>query len=358
MNVGIPRERRPFEFRVGLTPAGAEILCQHGHTVFVEHKAGNGAGFPDKEYEQAGANIVYSPEEAYGRAGLVLKIARPTEEELPFIQPGTTLAGLLNLPSARQSKIEYFLKNNITAVAYEQICEADGSLPVLRPSSQIGGAMTVEIAARLLHSDQGGGGILLGGIPGVPPAEVVILGAGTAGTYAARAFAGLGAHVTVLDKDVNALQRISLYGMNLVTMLSTERNIVRCCGFANVLVCAALVPWTRAPLLVTRETVRKMKPRSVIIDMSIDEGGCVETSRPTSHDRPTYVEEGIIHYCVPNMPAIVARTAMHGFVNVATPYILQIADMGVEKAMQANPAIEAAVNTHQGQARHLPRWNV
>ncbi len=358
MNIGIPKEIRPFEYRVGLTPAGVEILCQHGHTVFVEHTAGEGAGFRDLEYEQAGANIVYSPEEAYGRANLVLKIARPTESELKFLQPGSVLLGLLNLPSARQSKIDYFLKNNITAVAYEQICETDGSLPVLRPSSMIGGAMSAEIAARLLQSDQGGGGILLGGIPGVPPAEVVILGAGTAGLYAARAFTGLGAHVTVLDRDVNSLQRISQCGMNLVTMLSTERNITRCCRYANVLVAAVLVPWTRSPLLVTREMVQKMKPRSVIIDMSIDEGGCVETSRPTTHDRPTYVEENVIHYCVPNMPGIVARTAMHGFVNVATPYILKIADLGIEKAMADNPAIEVAVNIHQGELRHLPRWNV
>ena len=357
MNIGIPKEIRPFEYRVGLSPAGVEILCQHGHTVFVEHKAGDGAGFPDIQYEQAGAKIVYSAEEAYGRADLVLKISRPTEAELPFLRPGSVLAGLLNLPSARKGKIEFLLKNKITAIAYEQICEADGSLPVLRPSSQIGGAMSAEIAARLLQSDQGGGGILLGGIPGVPPAEVVILGAGTAGTYAARAFIGLGAHVTVLDTDVNALQRISYSDIHPVTMLSTGRNISRCCSFANVLVGAVLVPWTRSPILVSRENVRNMKPRSVIIDMSIDEGGCVETSRPTTHDRPSYIEENVIHYSVPNMPGIVARTAMHGFVNVATPYILQIADLGVEKAMIENPAIEVAVNIHEGELRHLPRWN-
>ena len=357
MDIGIPKEIRPFEYRVGLSPAGVEMLCQHGHTVFVEHEAGNGAGFPDKEYEQAGARIVFSPEEAYGRAGLVLKISRPTEDELPLLQPGTVLAGFLALPSARLNKIELLLKNNINTIAYEQISEADGSLPVLRPSSQIGGAMTAEIAARLLHSDQGGIGILLGGIPGVPPAEVVILGAGTAGTYSARAFTGLGAHVTVLDTDVNALQRISVCGMSLVTMISTERNIARCCSFANVLVGTVLLPGARAPVLVSRETVSRMKPRSVIIDMSIDEGGCVETSRPTTHDLPTYIEENVIHYCVPNMPGIVARTAMHGFVNIAMPYILQIADLGLEKAMAENPAIEAAVNTLHGEARHMPRWN-
>jgi alanine dehydrogenase len=356
MNIGIPKETRPFEYRVGLSPAGVEILSHHGHTVFVEHEAGLGSGFVDEEYEQVGAHIVYSTEEVYGRADLVLKVARPTEKEITYLQPGSTLAGLLSLPSASQSKIDALLKNRITSIAYEQIRESDGSLPVLRPFSQIGGAMAAEVAARLLHSDQGGRGILLGGIPGVPPAEVVILGAGTAGTYAARAFTGLGAHVTVLDKDINALQRVSQCGMNVITMLSTDRNIVRCCEFANVLVGAVLVPGARAPILVSRDTVQKMKPRSVIIDISIDEGGCVETSRPTTHDRPSYIEENVIHYCVPNMPGIVARTATHGFVNVATPYILQIADLGVEKAMAESPAIEAAINTFQGETHHLSRW--
>ena len=356
MNIGIPKERRPFEYRVGLSPAGVEILCKNGHTLFVEHEAGLGAGFPDEEYENAGARIVYSTEEAYGRADLLLKVARPTDDEIGFLQPGSALAGILSLPSTRKSKIEALLLNKITAIAYEQIREADGSLPVLRPFSQIGGAMAAEVAARLLHSDQGGRGILLGGIPGVPPAEVVILGAGTAGTYAARAFTGMGAHVTVLDRDINALQRISQCGMNVITMLSTDRNIQRCCEFANVLVGAVLVPGERAPVLVSRATVQKMKPRSVIIDISIDEGGCVETSRPTTHDRPSYIEENVVHYCVPNMPGIVARTATHGFVNVATPYIQQIANLGVEKAMAANPAIEAAVNTFQGEIRHLTLW--
>lgn len=356
MNIGIPKERRPYEYRVGLSPAGVEILCQNDHSVFVEHEAGNGAGFLDEEYEHAGARIVYSTEEAYGRADLVLKVARPTEDEIGFLQPGSALAGILSLPSTRMSKIEALLHNKITAIAYEQIREADGSLPVLRPFSQIGGAMSAEVAARLLHSDQGGRGILLGGIPGVPPAEVVILGAGTAGTYAARAFTGMGAHVTVLDRDINALQRISQCGMNVITMLSTERNIQRCCEFANVLVGAVLVPGERAPVLVSRATVQKMKPRSVIIDISIDEGGCVETSRPTTHDHPSYIEENVVHYCVPNMPGIVARTATYGFVNVATPYILQIANQGIEMAMAGNPAIEAAVNTYQGEIRHLTLW--
>jgi alanine dehydrogenase len=356
MDIGIPKERRQFEFRVGLSPAGVDILHRQGHNLFVEHDAGKVAGFSDMEYEAAGAQVVFSPEEAYGRAEMVLKVARPTEEELPFLQTNSILIGLLNLPSARQSKIDVLLKKNITAFGFEQIREADGSMPVLRPSSQIGGAMAAEVAARLLHSDQGGRGILLGGIPGVPPAEVVILGAGTVGTYAARAFTGLGAHVTVLDQDMRALQRLDSLIPTVVTMLSTERNISRCCEFANVLVGAVLVPGARAPVIVTREMVRSMRTRSVIIDLSIDEGGCVETSRPTMHDRPSYVEEDVIHYCVPNMPGIVARTATHGYVNVATAYIEKIANLGVEKAIQDYPAIEAALNTYHGDLRHLFLW--
>jgi alanine dehydrogenase len=356
MNVGIPKERRAFEYRVGLSPAGVEILCQNGHTVFVEHEAGKGAGFEDKEYEDIGAKIVYSAEEAFGRAELVLKVARPTEEELPLLQAGSTLVGLLTLPSARQNLIDGLLTKKITVIASEQICEPDGTMPVLRSLSQIGGAMAAEVAARLLQSNQGGRGILLGGIPGIPPAEVVVLGAGTVGTYATRAFVGLGAHVTVLDKDFYALQRISQAGLSIVTMLATERNIIRSCEYADVLVGAVLVPGTRAPVLVSRETVKRMKARSVIIDLSIDEGGCVETSRPTMHDRPSYIEENVIHYCVPNMPGIVARTATHAYVNVAMPYIQKIANLGAEKAITENPAIEAAVNMHQGELRHLYSW--
>jgi len=355
MNVGIPKEVRPFEYRVGLSPAGVEILVQHGHAVFVEHQAGDGAGFADDKFQEAGAQIVYSTEEVFGRSEFILKVARPTEEEVNRLQPGTIIAGLLHLASARQSKIEALLKNKITAIAYEQIREADGSLPVLRPFSQIGGAMTAEVATRLLQSNQGGRGILLGGIPGVPPAEVVILGGGTVGTYATRAFTGLGAHVTVIDKSVEILQRFADTFPNVVTMISTPRNIERTCKYADVLVGAVLVPGSRAPLLVPREMVRKMKPRAVIIDVSIDEGGCIETSRPTTHDHPSYIEENVVHYCVPNMPGVVARTATHGFVNAAVPYLLEITDLGLEHAIATSPAIAAAVNTHAGEIHHLSR---
>jgi alanine dehydrogenase len=354
MNICIPKERRPNEYRVGLSPMGVEILVQHGHTVFIEHDAGMGAGFPDDEYTNVGASIAYSADEIYGRAELLLKIARPLDDELDMLVPGTTITGLLHLASAKQSKIDALLNDKITAIAYEQIKEPDGSLPVLRPFSQIGGAMAAEVASRLMQSNHGGRGVLIGGLPGIPPAEVVIIGAGTSGTYAARAFKGLGAHVTVIDKNLTALNHIREYDSNIVTMLSTPRNITRACEYADVLVGAVLIPGARSPIIITHEMIKNMKPRSVFIDISIDEGGCSETSRPTTHERPTFIEENVIHYCVPNMPSVVARTATYGFVNSAIGYILEIADLGVDKAIE-NPTIEAGVNTYKGELRHLSR---
>ncbi len=356
MNIGIPKERRPFEYRVGLSPAGVEILMQQGHLIFVEHEAGVGAGFSDQEYERAGAHIVYSPHEAFGRADLVLKLARPMQEELQWLNPGTTMMGFLHLASSRQDRIQSLLNSKITSVAYEQIQLPDGSMPVLRPLSQIGGLMAAQIAARMLQTNFGGKGILLGGIAGVPPAEVVIIGGGNVGTNAARAFLGLGAHVTVLDKDIVALQKLADRFPHIVTMLATRRNVERACAYADVVVGAVLVQGERAPIVVKRDTLKLMKPRSLIIDLSIDLGGCFETSRPTTHDQPTYVEQGIIHYCVPNVPAIVARTATYAFVNAAIPYISEIAALGIEKAMKENSAIELAVNTYKGELLHLQQW--
>ncbi len=354
MNIGIPKERRPFEFRVGLSPAGVEMLVERGHKVFVEHDAGAGAGFTDNDYEQAGAHLVYAAEEAFGRPDLVLKVSRPLHEELGWLRPGTMLAGFLHLVSARQEKIDILLEKKITAIAYEQIQAPDGSLPVLRPFSQIGGAMAAQIAARLLQNNWGGKGILMGGVPGVPPAEAVILGAGVVGTYAAQTFVGMGAHVTVIDHNLSALQRLWDRFPCCVTLLSTPRNIERSVAYADVVVGAVLVPGERAPILVSRDLVRSMKPRSVIMDLSIDSGGCVETSRPTTHEHPVYIEEGILHYCVPNMPGAVARTASHAFVNSAIDYIQTIAGGGVEAVLK-DPSLEVAVTTCNGERRNLPR---
>jgi alanine dehydrogenase len=353
MNIGIPKETRPFEFRVGLSPAGVEILTQKQNQVYVEHEAGVGAGFSDQEFEKAGARIVYSAEEVFMRADLILKVARPMKDELEWLRPHSTILGLLHLASSREDKVAVLLEKKITSIAYEQIEEADGSLPVLRPFSQIGGRMTASIAARFLQNNWGGKGILLGGVPGVPPAEVLILGGGVVGRFAAEAFTGLGAHVTVIDNDVNALQKIYQHFPNVVTMLSTKRNIEKSTSYADVVVGAVLVSGERAPILLTREMIRAMKPRSLFIDVSIDQGGCSETSRPTTHEQPTYVDEGVLHYCVPNMPGVVARTATHAFVNSAMPYIEELASLGVEAAIKQYPAIEKAVNTFNGKLVHL-----
>ena len=354
MNIGIPRERRPFEFRVGLSPAGAEILTQNGHAVFVEHEAGAGAGFSDASYQEAGATLVYSTEEALGRADLVLKVARPLQEEIDWLRPGSMLAGFLHLASARQDKIEALLDKKITVIAFEQIQGPDGSLPVLKPFSQIGGAMAAQIAARLLQNNWGGKGILMGGVPGVAPAEVVVLGAGVVGSCATQTLVGMGAHVTVIDHNLQALQRLWDRYPCIISLLSTPRNIERSVAYADVVIGAVLNPGQRAPILVTRDMVRSMKPRSVIMDISIDEGGCIETSHPTTHDHPVYMEEGILHYCVPNMPGAVARTATHAFVNSAMPYIMDIVTNGLEAVLN-NASIEPAVNIYEGEPRHLGR---
>lgn len=355
MYIGIPKESRPFEYRVGLSPAGVEILSGAGHQVFVEHEAGMGAGFKDADYEKAGARIVYSPQEVFGRADFSLKISRPLKQEIEWMKEGATLAGFLHLASSSQDQIDLLLEKKITALAYEQITDASGRRVVLRPFSFICGAMTAQIAARFLQTNRGGRGILLSGVPGVPPAEVVIIGGGAVGSSAARAIQAAGAHVTVLDKDINALEAIYEKTPGVVTMLATKRNIERAAAFADVLIGAVLISGQRAPIVVTRDIVRSMKPRSVIIDVSIDQGGCIETSRPTMHDNPTFIEENMVHYCVPNISSLVARTASHVLANVALPYISEIAGYGMDAAMKADGAIAAAVNTHQGELANLAR---
>ncbi len=272
---------------------------------------------------------------------------------MDWLREGTTVAGLLHLASSRRDKVDVLLEKKITSIAYEQIELADGSLPVLRPFSEIGGSMTATLAARFLQNNRGGKGILLGGVPGVPPAEVVILGSGVVARYSAKAFLGLGSHVTVIGADLAGMQRINEHLSGVVTMISTKRNIEKATAYADVVVGAVLIPGQRAPVIVTRAMVQNMKPRSVIIDVSIDQGGCFETSRPTTHELPTYVEEGVIHYCIPNMSSVVARTATHAFVNAAVPYILEIANKGVDTAISADPSLEMGVNTHNGKLVHL-----
>ncbi len=350
MHIGVPRERHVDEHRVGLTPAGVELLTGGGHVCSIESDAGRGAGFSNVDYERAGGRIVYSCEEAHGRADLVFRVGPLTEDEAAWLRPGSIVAGFLHLAARRRALVETLLKNEITAIAYETI-QHDGMLPVLTPMSQVAGRMIPQVAATLLQNDHGGKGILLGGVPGVPPAEVVIIGAGTVGAEAARAFLGIGATVYLLDRDLARLQQIDHTcggGRRPVMMVSHPFNIRKTVKFADVLVGAILVPGARTPVVVTREMVKAMKPRSVILDAAIDQGGCVETSRPTTHRDPTFVEDGMIHYCVPNMTSVVARTATHAFNNAMWPFMWEVARKGLAEALARLPALKRGVATHRG----------
>ncbi|MGD2144325.1 MAG: alanine dehydrogenase [Anaerolineae bacterium] len=350
MNIGIPKERRDLEKRVGLTPYGVDLLTRAGHICHVETEAGLGAGFTDYHYERVGGHVVYSGEEAYGRSDLVLKAVRPTQQELDWLRDGHIIAGFLHLAAARRSKIETLLKKNVTAIAYETIEKEDGTLPVLRPMSEVAGRMAPQLAATYLQSSYNGRGVLLSGVPGIPPASVVILGAGVLGANATRTFLGLGANVYVLDCDQQKLREIDKqFAGRATTMVSYPFNIARVARFAEVLVGAVLVPGARAPVIVTREMVRSMKRGAVILDFSIDQGGCVETSRPTTLRDPVYVEEEVVHFCVPNVPGAVPRTATHAFNNAIWPYIQQVAEVGLERATEEMPGLTRGIVTQGGE---------
>jgi alanine dehydrogenase len=318
----------------------------------VESGAGQGSGFDDQRYRRAGAQIVYATEEVYGRGQLILSVSRPIPAEFELLREGHILCGFLHLAVSHPSKIEILLKRKVTAIGYETIQTVDGHLPVLSVASQIAGRMVAPIAAQLLQNHWGGHGILLGGVPGVPPANVVILGAGIVGTNAARMFEAMGATVYVLDTNLRKLQTLEERGCQAHTIVAYDFNVAKAVRRADVLVGAVLIPGARAPIIVTREMVRTMKPRSVIMDISIDQGGCVETSRPTTHETPTYIEEDVIHYCVPNMTGVVARTATHAFNNAAWPYILKIAEQGLEREVAENPELRHGLNVHDGEIVH------
>jgi len=357
MDIGVPRECRIDEHRVGLTPAGVELLTAAGHSCSIEKEAGLGAGFSDVDYERAGGRIVYSQEEVYGRADLLLKVERPTLAEVELLKEGCTVMGFLHMAVCPRPQVEKMLAKGITGVAYEMIQEDDLTLPVLIPLSQVAGRMTPQIAATLLQNDLGGKGILLGGVPGVPPAEVIIIGAGTYGAAAAMSFLSAGASVYLLDKNLARLRQIDQFmgcGGRLVTMVSHDFNVRKVTRFADVLVGAVLQPGERAPVIISREMVKRMKPRSLILDISIDQGGCVETSRPTTHRDPTFIEEGVIHYCVPNMTSVVARTATHALNNAAWPFMWEIARTGTAAAISSSRTLKRGVVLHDGHITSLP----
>ncbi len=351
MNIGIPRERRVDEHRVGLTAIGVGLLTAAGHTCFVEKGAGEGAGFADIDYERQGGRIVYSGEEAYGRADLVLKVSKPTAEEAEWIREESILMGFMHLAAGRRERVETLLAKKVTVIAYETIQTCEGCMPVLAALSHLAGFMVPQVVGSLLQSDRGGKGILLSGTPGVAPAEVAILGAGTFGTAAARALLGLGASVYVLDQDLARLQALDDRlgaGRNMVLMVAHEHNVRKVASFADVLIGAIHVPGAKSPIVVTRDVVRTMKPRSVIMDIAIDQGGCVETSRPTTHRNPTFVDENVIHYCVPNMTSVVARSATYTLRNAAWPFMSAVADHGLVGALEQMPSLRHGVATHNG----------
>lgn len=350
MNFGIPKEVRDLEHRVGLTPAGVHALVEAGHTVYFERGLGVGAGFSDENYEAVGGEIVYSAEEVYGRADVIAKVTRLTNMEHKLLHEGQTILSFMHLAVASPDLLEALQNCKVNAIAYEMIQLEDGTLPVLVTSSEVAGRLAPVIAGELLSSTRQGRGILLSGVPGVPPASVAILGAGVLGTSAARAFLGLGAQVTVFDKDLAKVRRIDeLFAGRVTTLASTPYNLRRVVEYVDVLVGAVLVRGYRAPVLITHDMVKRMRSRSVIIDCSIDQGGCVETSRPTTHRDPTFVEEGVIHYCVPTILSRVARTASHAMVNASLSYLLNIGAYGIDEAVRKDRALAQGVNVWHGE---------
>lgn len=348
MNICIPKERRDSEYRVGLTPAGVQLLVSRGHQIFVEHEAGVGSGFPDHAYQEAGGTIVYSGDEVYGRADLILKVAPPTDKEYGWMREETTLMGFLHLSASRTSDVNTLLEKNITAVGYEIIQDSEGELPVLTPLSQLCGRMIPQVAATLAQNNYGGKGFFLGGIPGIPAADVVIVGAGTVGVNAARIFLGMGANVHLLDNSLEVLQAIDReFSSRVNTLVSYPFNLRKVCKFANVLIGSVLVPGAPAPEIITRGMIQTMHSRSIVMDVSIDQGGCVETSRPTNHSNPIFLEEDVIHYCVPNMTGVLGRTATHAMSNATWPFIQQVAELGLGQALEANNSLKQGVYTYR-----------
>ncbi len=349
MNIGIAKENPRRERRVPLTPAAAQTFVRAGHTVYFEKGAGEGARFDDGDYLDVGASIVYSSEEVYGRSNLVLKISPPTVDDVDKMIPEQITMSALTLAVAGKKVVEKLLEKRITSVGIELIEAPDGSLPVLRTISEMVGQLTIPIAARYLESGNEGRGLLLGGAAGIPPAAVVILGAGVVGRAAAKAALGLGAQVIVIDKDVEQLRK-TLDGCQhrVSTAIATEYNIEKGVQFADVLICAIQSKAERTPHLVTEAMVKKMKRGAVIIDVSIDQGGCVETSRPTTHQDPVFVHHHVIHYCVPNIAASVARSATFGIAVALMPFLHEITGLGITEALRTNKGLAAGVCTHRG----------
>lgn len=348
MIVGIPKEIKTDEYRVSLIPVGVEEMLKRGHTVLVEKGAGLGSGVYDQEYKRAGANLVDDPREIYDRAQLVMKVKEPLPEEYTFLREDQVVFTFFHF-AASKILTDAVLKAGGIAIAYETIRDKYGQHPILTPMSEVAGRMSIQEGAKYLEKPMLGRGILLGGVPGVAPAEVVIIGGGVVGANAAKVAAGLGARVAILDININRLRYLDdIMPKNVITLMSNAQNIRENIRNADLLIGAVLIEGARAPCIVTREMVQTMKPGAVIIDVAIDQGGCVETSKPTTHSNPVYKEYDIIHYCVTNIPGAVACTSTRALTNVTLPYALEIADKGYERATRENPAIGGGINMVKG----------
>jgi alanine dehydrogenase len=347
MRIGVPRETRDQEFRVGMTPDGARALAADGHEVVVERGAGAGSGFDDEAYARSGARLCDAAE-VWSSPELVVKVKDPSLEEVARMRPGQTLFTYLHLAAAK-TLTERLLASGVVAIAYETIQHADGTFPVLAPMSEVAGRLAVQIGVTLLQRDQGGKGLLLGGVPGVLRGRVAVIGGGIVGINAARVAHALGAEVDVLDVDLKRLTYVyDIFGGDLNTLFSNRTNLERAVREADLLVGAVYLRGRRAPRLVSRAMVASMQPGSVAVDVAIDQGGCIETIRPTSHSNPTYVEEGVIHYGVTNMPGAVPRTSTFALTNVTLPFVERMAALGVEEALRADAALRLGVNVWRG----------
>ena len=352
MLVGVPREIKDNEFRVGLTPSAVRELVEHGHKVVVESGAGEAIDLDDDYYRAVGAEIVPDAAAVFGRAELVVKVKEPQLAECAQLKGGQTLFTYLHL-AADRPQADALIKSGATCIAYETVTDARGGLPLLRPMSEVAGRMSVQVGAHHLEKAQGGRGVLLGGVPGTPPARVVILGGGVSGVHAAEMALGLRAQVTIFDIATSRLAELDREFRGAArTAFASRPAIAEAVAEADLVIGAVLVPGAAAPKLVTRAMLKSMKRGAVLVDIAIDQGGCFETSRPTTHDAPVFVEEGVIHYCVANMPGGVARTSTQALNNATLPFVTALADLGTERALAADPHLRAGLNVARGAIRH------
>jgi alanine dehydrogenase len=352
MIIAAPKEIKSEEYRVGLTPAGVRVLTEQGHEVLVQESAGEGCLISDEEYRKSGALMIKSPEELYDRAEMIIKVKEPMESEYPLLKRGQILYAYLHLaPAADLTRA--LVDSGIKAIAYETMQLADGSLPLLTPMSEVAGRIAVQVGAHFLEKTQGGRGVLLGGVPGVQRGRVAIIGAGNAGRASAKIAIGMGAEVTLVDIDQRRLVYMDdVFGSRVTTVVSNYENIYQAVTQSHLVIGSVLITGAKAPRLVTREMIRDMKSRSVVVDVAIDQGGCFETSRPTTHKDPTYLEDDIIHYCVPNMPSAVARTSTFALTNLTIGYAIKLANMGFEKAIESDYTLKTGVNLYMGSVTH------